>query len=171
MGTMAWLTSQADVTNTFTVGEVEITLDEADVDEYGVPIVGAERVTENDYKMLPGKTYTKDPIVHVTEGSEASYVFVKVENGLAAFEAAEGNIESQILANGWTKLENGVYYQTVAKGAEDLNLEVFETFTLADNANDIEGYGNATITVTAYAIQLDGFEDEPADAWTTVSAN
>lgn len=35
-GTVAYLTSSDTVTNTFTVGNVEITLDEAKVDEYGV---------------------------------------------------------------------------------------------------------------------------------------
>ena len=37
--TMAYLTSKTDVvTNTFTVGKVTITLDEAKVDEYGNPV-------------------------------------------------------------------------------------------------------------------------------------
>lgn len=35
--TMAYLTSQDSVNNTFTVGKVEITLDEAQVNDYGVP--------------------------------------------------------------------------------------------------------------------------------------
>ena len=36
MGTLAYLSDTDEVVNTFTVGNVDITLDEADVDENGV---------------------------------------------------------------------------------------------------------------------------------------
>lgn len=75
-GTMAYLTSTDEVVNTFTVGNVAIKLDEAKVDENGVG--GTERVKANDYKLMPGHTYTKDPTVTVVEGSEKSYVRMKV---------------------------------------------------------------------------------------------
>ena len=76
-GTMAYLTSTDEVTNTFTVGKVAIKLDEAEVDENGAAVSGA-RVKANEYKLLPGHTYTKDPTVTVVDGSEASYVRMKV---------------------------------------------------------------------------------------------
>lgn len=78
LGTMAYLTSTDTVTNTFTVGKVEIKLDEAKVTADGIPVEGAARVTENSYKLMPGNTYTKDPTVTVKAGSEASYVRMKV---------------------------------------------------------------------------------------------
>lgn len=84
LGTMAYLTDNKTVTNTFTVGQVKITLDEAQVNGDGKPInkdgkvvtdlAGAERVKANSYKLLPGHTYTKDPTVTVKKGSESSYV-------------------------------------------------------------------------------------------------
>ena len=73
LGTMAYLTSTDTVTNTFTVGKVEIKLDETDVTNPTGP-----RVTANSYKLMPGTTYTKDPTVTVLNGSEASYVRMKV---------------------------------------------------------------------------------------------
>ena len=73
LGTMAYLTSTAKVENTFTVGKVEIKLDETDVTNPTGP-----RVTENSYKLMPGTTYTKDPTVTVLKGSEDSYVRMKV---------------------------------------------------------------------------------------------
>lgn len=73
LGTMAYLTSSAEVKNTFTVGKVEIKLDETDVTNPTGP-----RVTANSYKLMPGTTYTKDPTVTVLNGSEASYVRMKV---------------------------------------------------------------------------------------------
>lgn len=73
LGTMAYLTSTDTVTNTFTVGKVEIKLDETDVTNPNGP-----RVKANSYKLMPGTTYTKDPTVTVLNGSEASYVRMKV---------------------------------------------------------------------------------------------
>lgn len=78
LGTMAYLTSSAEVKNTFTVGKVEIKLDEAKVTADGIPVEGAARVTENSYKLMPGNTYTKNPTVTVKAGSEESYVRMKV---------------------------------------------------------------------------------------------
>ncbi len=78
LGTMAYLTSSAEVENTFTVGKVEIKLDEAKVNADGIPVEGAARVQANSYKLMPGTTYTKDPTVTVKAGSEESYVRMKV---------------------------------------------------------------------------------------------
>lgn len=88
LGTMAYLTDSKDVKNTFTVGNVTITLDEAKVDGNGNAIdkqgkrvtnlADAERVPGNAYKLLPGHTYTKDPTVTVLAPSVESYVRMKV---------------------------------------------------------------------------------------------
>ena len=78
LGTMAYLTSSAEVENTFTIGKVEIKLDEAKVTADGIPVEGAARVTANSYKLMPGTTYTKDPTVTVKAGSEESYVRMQV---------------------------------------------------------------------------------------------
>lgn len=84
MGTMAYLTSTDTVENTFTVGNVKITLDEAKVNTDGTLAAPAERVKANEYKLLPGHTYTKDPTVTVIKGSESSYVRMKVTFNNAA---------------------------------------------------------------------------------------
>lgn len=88
LGTMAYLTDSKDVKNTFTVGNVAITLDEAKVDDNGNAIdkqgkqvtnlADAERVPGNAYKLLPNHTYVKDPTVTVLKPSVASYVRMKV---------------------------------------------------------------------------------------------
>ena len=106
--TLAYLTSQAEVKNTFTVGNVKMTMDEAEVNTDGTPVENANRVGSNDYILSPGHTYVKDPIVHMDAVSENCYVFIKVENGLGVLEAATSaedggykNIAAQITANGW----------------------------------------------------------------------
>ena len=78
LGTMAFLTSTAKVENTFTVGSVKITLDEAKVTTDGKPVEGAARVAENSYKLMPGHTYTKDPTIHVDAASEDCFIRAKV---------------------------------------------------------------------------------------------
>lgn len=88
MGTLAYLTDDDTVVNTFTVGNVQIKLDEAPVGEDGKEISG-DRVKENKYHLLPGQTYDKDPMVTVLEGSEEAYVrmLVKVSD-IAKLKAA-----------------------------------------------------------------------------------
>lgn len=92
LGTMAYLTSTAKVENTFTIGKVEIKLDETDVTNPTGP-----RVQANSYKLMPGTTYTKDPTVTVKAGSEESYVRMKVTfnnaSKLMAMLPNAGNLE------------------------------------------------------------------------------
>lgn len=84
-GTLAYLTSTQSVKNTFTVGNVSITLDEAKLDKDGMKLLDkdgkevtevakADRTNTNTYKLLPGHSYVKDPTVTVLAGSEESYV-------------------------------------------------------------------------------------------------
>ena len=172
LGTMAYLTSTDEVQNTFTVGQVQITLDEKDTDN-STP--DADRDKANAYHLLPGNEYEKDPTVHVNAVSEDSWIFVKVENGIAAFEAATSteengykSISDQITANGWTALNGvaNVYYKPYTKSDTGSDLIVFSNFKIADTANDVQGWAtlNATVNITAYAVQKDGFATAEA-AW------
>ena len=169
--TLAYLTSRDSVTNTFTVGKVAITLDEAKVNDMGVvDATVTSRVKENTYKLMPGHTYVKDPTVHVEAGSEACYVYVKVENGLGNAEGGTAKIAAQIIANGWTALDGvaNVYYKDVAASNTVTDLVVFENFTMADTveATALNVLDGKTIVVTAYAIQKDG-TGTAAEAWAT----
>ena len=168
LGTMAYLTSQDAVTNTFTVGNVAITLDEADVDENGTVLNDdngnpLKRVKANTYKLMPGHTYVKDPTIHVSATSEDCWLFVKVENGISAIEDTT-TIAAQMGAKGWT-LVNGqtdVYaYSGVVAGGT--NVVVFDNFKIKGDAVTSD-YVNASIKVTGYAVQADGFITA-ADAW------
>lgn len=172
LGTMAYLTSTTEtVTNTFSVGKVEITLDEAKVDEYGEEVAEADRVTENTYKLIPGHEYTKDPTVHVLKGSEPCWLFVKVENGLADIEDTQ-TIAAQLNANGWIPVSEATnvysYEEIVDARTEAVDQVVFGTFTLKDNANVTE-YASAKIIVDAYAVQADGFSTA-TEAWKNAPA-
>ena len=192
MGTMAYLTDSETVTNTFTVGKVGITLDEAKVDANGNAITGddAGRVDNNAYHLLPGHAYTKDPIIHVDADSENSYIFIKVDNnGIEAIEeTAEGytRVSDQILANGWTWWKNDgnvhYFYQEYTKNQSDKDLEVFQQFKVGDSVTNeqLNGYyiavadnNNGTakaVIVTGYAVQKDGFATAK-EAWDATFGN
>ena len=172
VGTLAYFSAKDTVTNTFTVGKIAITLDEAKVDDGGVPAVPAERVKTNEYKLSPSHVYTKDPIVHVDKDSENSWVFIKVTNGIASVEDSANNIDSQILGNNWTALsgKSGVYYQEYTKGQADKELETFSQFKIANSATakDLEPLSEANLSVFAYAIQKDNLMSAE-DAWAALS--
>lgn len=171
-GTIAYLTSTDKVENSFTVGKVAITLDESKVDINGTTVTPAARVKSNTYKLMPGHFYTKDPTVHVDAGSENSWLFVKVENGLENFEsdnAGYTKIAKQITDNGWVALTGvtGVYYKSYTSQDAALDVPVFGNFKIADGAQDTEGWADAKdakITINAYAVQADGFDTALA-AW------
>ena len=161
--TMAFLTSKTgDVVNTFTIGDVKITLDEAKVDNMGEKD-GTTRVTANSYKLIPGHSYIKDPTVHVDANSEDCWIFVKVENGLKDIIDTK-TIEAQMAEKGWTAVagQTNVYaYKDVVSA--NANVVVFDDFKLKGDEN-VANYANASIKITAYAIQADGFATSAAAA-------
>lgn len=192
-GTMAYLTSQDQVVNTFTVGSVAIKLDEADVKPDGTYETDAtSRVDANDYKLLPGHTYIKDPTVTVLEGSESSYVriLVTISNASQLREVFGADFSPENYVEGWDR-ETWIpgaftedadadtityelrYKETVAAPDMDVVLEaLFASFTVpgtVDNEN-LAKLENITVTVVAHAIQSDGFDSADA-AWNAFSAN
>ena len=186
-GTMAYLTSTDTVTNTFTVGKVNIKLDEAKANSDGTLVEGAERVKANSYKLLPGHTYNKDPMVTVLGGSESSYVKMTVTfskaNELDAIFAPDGANLTSIFngydATKWTYKGNTKdatantrtyefwYKEAVAAPTADVALDaLFKSITVPGEITNeqLATIERMTITVNAYAIQADGFADADA-AW------
>lgn len=163
-GTFAWLTAKTDaVVNTFTYGDINISLAET---------------TGNDYKIVPGVNIRKDPKVTVTAGSEACWLFVKVEEENWPTFKETDNRTAKIayeIESGWTELENGVYYREVGAAAADTSFEVIKgnLITVSENLTKDEVKDIVTVhpklTFTAYAVQKDGVADA-ATAWAKVSA-
>ena len=181
MGTLAYLTSTDTVTNTFTVGNVAITMDELDVDD---STADATRDKANVYKLLPGHTFTKDPTIHVASTSEDCYLFVKVVNEIKNIEAADTetsktSIAAQMEAKGWDVVDatNGIYVYADAEGkpaavTAGSDVVVFDNFKISDGVNNatLATYNSKTIVVTAYAVQKDGFESKTAsEIWTAAN--
>ena len=154
-GTVAWLTdTTTPVTNTFTAGDINITLAET---------------TGSDYKMVPGVDIAKDPKVTVKAGSEDCYLFVKVEKS----ENFNSFMNNYAIADGWNVLdgEEGVYYREVTNVTADVSFYVLSgnKVTVRDSVtkqmmNNLTETTRPTLTFTAYAVQKAG-SDTAAEAW------
>ena len=190
-GTLAYFTDTTDVVNnTFTVGNIEIDLDETKVDEYGVAN-GADRVKANEYKLIPGQTYVKDPTVTVQNTSEPCYVrmFVAINmqetlDGLlpnadlttlfgdfdkTAWELAGTTESGDVKTYEFRYIggDNGV----VDARETDVKLPaLFKTLTVPGTLTEsqIASLENLQIDVYAHAIQSANFADAAAAwaAWT-----
>lgn len=81
-GTLAYFTDSKEQTNTFTAGEVKITLDEAKINkgDYGEAVADETSRTSKPqtYKLFPGMTVTKDPTIKVGSKSEDAYIGAKI---------------------------------------------------------------------------------------------
>ena len=121
-GTIAWLTAQTgEVKNTFTYGNINIELYEHKYDAATNELTTETTKTGvNNYKIVPGKNLPKDPTVKVVGGSEACWLFVKVEK---TGDFATG-VTYDIRTEGWMKGDdNGipanVYYREVPAETND----------------------------------------------------
>ena len=192
LGTMAYLTSSDKAVNTFTVGNVAITLDEAKANPDGSLVANADRVKANSYKLIPGHTYNKDPMVTVKKGSETSYVKMTVTFSKAAeLDAifAPNGADMTSIFNGYN--ENNWIYKSVSKdtaantrtyefwykeavAAPDADVALdalFDSITVPGTITNTQlaSIKDMTITVNGYAIQADGFANADA-AWAAYPA-
>ena len=191
--TLAYLQDKTSVAeNVFTLGKVDIMLDEAVVDDDGVATDERTEEGNDNYHLLPGQTVDKDPTVTVLGGSEECYVrvFVTLDHAdefmtiyrnhnmsiSSALEFFEGyddtkwiaqNLDSSAMSDGKITVEFR-YYQTVPYSAEDTKLEpVVTKVTLPDFINNADTAllpEGFKVEVYAEAIQAKGFDDADA-AW------
>ena len=140
MGTLAYLTDRQAVVNTFTVGNVDITVDEAPVTPDGEVIPGEDRVEGNDYHLIPGQTYTKDPTMTVKAGSEDSYVRMMVTiNCMSELQAIFG---ADFLPHEYIEGKDSniwIYNSTVDNGDNTVTYEFryYKTVDAFESTDDI----------------------------------
>ena len=169
--TFAYLSSKTEtVVNTFTVGNVVITLDEKDTDN-STP--NAERDQANAYTdMIPGSPYEKDPTVHVAANSENCYVFVKVTGLDANKDALVINaFNTKLVKVDGSNNKDGIYrYETVVTKSKNVqDIVVFNGFTLKSDV--VGGTTITNITVEACAVQADNLNETTALTEAKAAAN
>ena len=123
--TFAYLTDSKTVNNTFTMGNVKITLDETNVNDP----TGA-RVTSNEYTVYPGAVVTKDPIVHNT-GKNAAYIraTVNVSNWMNLVSAYYPDFKETYPNDGYKAALNLLVGQ-LGEGWSVVGVEAGDTFTI-----------------------------------------
>lgn len=134
----------------------------------------------NTYPIVPGGTYDKDPTLYVNPNSAKTILFVKTRNQISNIETtdATSTMKNQMKNNGWqrvAKMANGDWIYVfvgnatiaypdaaayVVPTSNDVQaFDLFNTFSIDKNCN-LELYKlaqGAAVTLTAYAIQADGF--------------
>lgn len=186
-GTIAYFTSTTeDVKNTFTVGNVAITLDEAEVtyanDKW---TAGEDRVQSNTYEnVYPGAELPKDPTIHVAADSQDAYVAMKVViskaaawKALAEDHASLNDLETVFegyTEADWSKIaateqgDNLVYVYMWEQGkvsaGDDLTLFTAMNIPAELSSQEIETLDGFTVTATGYAVQAQGVDAETAKA-------
>ena len=198
---LAYFTDKTDAANnTFTMGNVKITLDETDLTKDG----GSRTPAGNTYTNLyPGMDMVKDPIVHNTGRNDAWVrVIVRVTNGAAFMDQFKDTQYGQSpleglthgLGEGWqitastkdTAANDMVYtivYNTVLKPGESTpavfeKLYIPATFGNGEmaaitykNANN-EAVNGFTMSIHAEAIQSEGLNARSCqDAFTNYWAD
>ena len=169
-GTLAWLkVSTTPVVNTFTVGNINITLTETK---------GTVKDGKHEFKIIPGVDIEKDPKVTVKANSEACWLFVKVEEANWPSAMESGTTTRKVkydIAEGWQLVpeQTNVYYREVSATTEDTDFAVLKDNKVTVSQNLTKAEANAitaspTLTFTAYAVQKDGITDVTT-AWTQAS--
>ncbi len=165
-GTLAWLIDDTDpITNTFTPSNIEVELTE----EFNTDSNDDSTNDKWEGKLIPGTTLDKKATVTVDNDIDC-YVFVKVEKSANLDTFIEWNI-----AEGWTLLEEGVYYRTVAADAavksfdvvKDNTVTVRESVGKAEMATLTSPELYPKLTFTAYAAQQSGLDVEAA--WAAIN--
>lgn len=172
-GTIAWLTATtAPVTNTFTVGDINITLTET-LKPDGTTLAPNEKW---EAKLIPGKEYSKDPKVTVLANSEDCYLFVKVTE-----PELTGILTYTLNTAGWTEgtgdgeggngVPTNVYFRMVSHSAADQSFELLmnNKVSIDDNVtkgqiDNLDKTKKYEMTFQAYAVQKEG-SAEAKDAW------
>lgn len=152
-------------TNTFTVGNVDITLTEPNWD------------ANINRDLIPGKTIPKDPTITVAEGSEKAYTFMKVQMSAdfidllnkyatatkkdlpaAVKDWFTSAVKSKVMEIG----DNYVILGVLSPKEAGQSVTYFDEVKIPTEVTQemIKANGTYTIKVTAYAIQAEGFYDE-----------
>lgn len=198
-GTLAWLVSSSNtVTNTFTVGNISIKLQEhpfktdstTELDTTATPVQGIDT-----YKIVPGGEQPKDPFVIVEGNSEESYLYVSIQNNMVINNSTMINgkdiVGTDLKPSDWitikTKTDSGTgvvttlyryknKVETVSTKTDSNPIYVFNKVTYSSDITkeNITALDGKTIVLNAYAHQASATQpvaDDAAIAWAGLQSN
>lgn len=121
LGTIAYMTAQDTVTNTFTVGSFNKPTKDPDGSDLPSDVTYIYeknwRADTDGHKLVPDSPTIKDPKVGIGKGSEAAYVYVYIQNKLVV---TDEDAVYFTLNNGWSPVgTEGTDYKKVNVGGTD----------------------------------------------------
>ncbi len=149
-GTLAYFTDEDDATNTFTVGNVDITLTEPNWEGTG---------SQDAPEVYPGEALAKDPTV-TNDGANPCFVRIKVE-GLDCLGDA-GNITYRTdyvddkLGDNWVKHTDGYFYYNKVLAVGATTDALFDQIVIPTALTNGNAETEFNVVVTAEAVQAQG---------------
>ena len=152
-GTLAYFTDTSnEKDNVFTVGNVDIILEEPEWDSTG---------KEDAPEVYPGEALAKDPTV-TNEGANPCFVRVSVD-GLDCLDPEDPNMLIHVrtagvldaLGEGWVLHTDGYYYYEKVLGVGESTTPVFDHIVIPTALTNGDG-SEFHIYVQAYAVQAQG---------------
>lgn len=159
-GTLAYFTDTADATNTFTVGNVDITLTEPNWEGTG----------SNDApEVYPGEPLAKDPTV-TNDGANPCFVRIKVEGldclGNAGMITYRTDYVTDKLGDNWVKGTDGYFYYSKVLEAGATTDALFDQIVIPTGLTNGDAETEFDVDVTAEAVQAQGAKA----SWSAVQA-
>lgn len=149
-GTLAWFTDTEDATNTFTVGNVDITLTEPNWTSSG---------SQDAPEVYPSEALAKDPTVK-NDGANPCFVRIKV-TGLDCLAPAS-NITYRTdyvdgkLGDNWVKHTDGYFYYNKVLAVGETTDALFDQIVIPSDLTNGDATTLHNIVVTAEAVQAQG---------------
>ncbi len=164
-GSLAYFSDSAEKTNTFTVGNVSIVLNEPNWDTTGA---------KEAFDVYPGEALAKDPTV-TNDGKNPCFVRISVTNldqFAADFNGAQiiyrTDYVDNALGTNWVKGNDGYFYYSKVLNPGDTTDALFDQIVIPKElTNDT---ATEDIVVTAYAVQAQGARPSFADVQTMTVA-
>lgn len=149
-GTLAYFTDTDDATNTFTVGNVDITLTEPNWTSTG---------SEDAPEVYPGEALAKDPTV-TNNGANPCFVRIKVEGlnclGNAGMITYRTDYVTDKLGDNWVKGTDGYFYYNKVLGVGATTDALFDQIVMPTGLTNGDATTAYNVNVTAEAVQAQG---------------
>lgn len=164
-GTLAYFTDTEDATNTFTVGNVDITLTEPNWEGSG---------SQDAPEVYPGEPLAKDPTVENT-GANPCFVRISV-TGLDCLAPA-GNITYRTdyatgkLGDNWVLHTDGYFYYNKVLAVGATTDALFDQIVIPTDLENGDAETEFDVVVTAEAVQAQGAQPSWAAVQTMTVAD
>ena len=179
-GAIAYFTDTDTKTNTFTVGNVDITLTE---EHWSTTDSNNNNIPDAAENIAPGVSVAKDPVITNVSATAPAYVYAKVEIPCTTDATPEEIFTLNTIGSGWTLMNDGACNNGVATkvynygtasamtalAAGSATPAVFSSVSLNSSITGSENglSGNKNVVVTGYGIQTNGLGNDvtPGTVW------